>query len=256
MTLTFGASPFGQQRGAFSIEIPQAISYVEPWPRRMRALLAGATVLDSRGGVMVHTSGAMATMLFPRADLAADVLVEGSRPGRWSVVVGERSALDAVSAAPELAGAAGAAIAGMVALDHGAMDRWFEEDDPVYSHVRDPYHRVDVRSSTRHVVVSHDGEVVADSRRPKLIFETGLPVRYYLPFADVRLETLELSTTVSECPYKGDGQHWNLTTTTGTIADAAWSLPHPLPEGLLAIEHVSFYPDKVEVSVDGEPVKA
>ena len=254
MTLTFGAAPFGQQRGAFSIEMPQTVSYVEAWPRRMRAVLAGATVLDSRGGMMLHTSGAMATMLFPREHLDADLLAQGSRPGRWNVVVGDRLARDAVAAAPQLPGAAGAVVSGMVALHHGSMDRWFEEDDPVYSHVRDPYHRVDVRSSHRHVVVRHEGVVVADSRRPKLLFETGLPVRYYLPFADVRLERLQLSATISECPYKGDGQHWDLATSAGAVPDAAWSLPHPLPEAILAIEHVCFYTDKVEVSVDGEPV--
>jgi uncharacterized protein (DUF427 family) len=136
------------------------------------------------------------------------------------------------------------------------MDRWFEEDDPIYAHPRDPYHRVDVRSSSRHVLVRHDGDVVADSHRPKLLFETSNPTRYYLPFADVRLDLLERSDTVSQCPYKGDGQHWHLTTRHGRVDDAAWSLPHPLAEGFLALEHVCFYPDKVELTVGGQRVNA
>jgi uncharacterized protein (DUF427 family) len=83
-----------------------------------------------------------------------------------------------------------------------------------------------------------------------MLFETGQPPRYYLPWADVRLGMLDLSDTVSECPYKGDGQHWNLNTAGGHLADAAWSLPHPLPEGIAVAEHICFYPDKVKVTVD------
>lgn len=135
------------------------------------------------------------------------------------------------------------------------MDRWFEEDEPVYAHVRDPYHRVDVRASSRHVVVRHRGRVVVESVRPKRLFETGNPTRHYLPFADVRLDLLERSDTVSECPYKGDGQHWHLVVDGDRVENTAWSLPHPLPEGLAAAEHLCFYPGKVEVVVDGEPAE-
>lgn len=118
--------------------------------------------------------------------------------------------------------------------------------------MRDPYHRVDVLASHRHVLVEHAGTIVADTTRPKMLFETGLPPRYYIPWADVRFGLLELSQTVSECPYKGDGQHWHLRTAGAHVADAAWSLPHPLPEGIPAAEHVSFYPDPVTVTVDGQ----
>jgi len=114
------------------------------------------------------------------------------------------------------------------------IDRWLEEDDPIYAHPRDPYHRVDVRSSSRHVTMRH-GRVIAESRRPKLLFETRNPIRYYLPFADVRIELLQLSDTVSEC-------------------DVAWSLPHPLPEGIAAADHVCCYPGKVNIDVDGQPI--
>jgi len=88
-----------------------------------------------------------------------------------------------------------------------------------------------------------------------MLFETSLPARFYVPFADVRIDLLERSETVSECPYKGDGQHWHLRVAGTTAGDAAWSLPHPLPEGLAAAEHVCFYPDKVEVEVDGERIR-
>ena len=86
------------------------------------------------------------------------------------------------------------------------------------------------------------------------LFETGNPTRYYLPFADIDLGRLELSDTVSECPYKGDGQHWHLITDGEPVPDVAWSLPHPLPEGFAAAEHLCFYPNKVDLEVDGEHI--
>lgn len=254
MTLSMGRSPFGAERGSYDGAVPDRVAYAEPWPRRLRAVLAGRTLLDTRRGVMLHRTAMAPSVLFPREDLDAASVVAGSQPDRWTLQVGERSARDAVRSAPALAGAAGQRVAGLVSVQFGAPDRWFEEDEPVYAHLRDPYHRVDVRSSSRYVVVRHRGQVLAESRRPKLLFETGLPTRYYLPFSDVRLERLALSATVSECPYKGDGQHWNLVGDGAHVADVAWSLPHPLPEGIAATEHVCFYPDKVEVVVDGERI--
>ena len=256
MSLTFGRGPFSTGRGAFDVDVPDAVAYVEDWPRRMRAVFGGETVLDSRRGKLLHRSGKFPMWLFPAADLRRDLLVEAA-PGRsWSVRVGGRTAEDAVTAAPDLGGAVGAALAGMVEVDYAVPDRWFEEDDPIYAHPRDPYHRVDVRSSSRHVVVTHGGEVLADSVRPKLLFETSLPVRYYLPFADVRSALLRLSETVSECPYKGDGQYWHLVDERGDqlVADVGWSLPHPLPEGIAAADHLCFEVSKVDVTVDGDPV--
>lgn len=254
MSLTFGRGPFSAGRGAFDVEIPEQVGYVEDWPRRMRAVVAGQTILDSRRGKLLHRSGAFPAWLFPLEDLRHDLLAE-IEPGHWTVRVGDRSVVGAVTAAPDLDGAAGTQLRGMVEFDYAAADRWFEEDDPIYSHPRDPFHRVDVRSSSRHVTVRHGGQLLAESRRPKLLFETSLPVRYYLPFADVRTEVLQRSDTMSECPYKGDGQYWHLITgNADRVEDAGWSLPHPLPEGIAAAEHICFDPGKVELTVDGEPI--
>ena len=255
MSLTFGKGPFSTGRGAFDVDMPDAVAYVEDWPRRMRAVFAGQTVLDSRRGKLLHRTGAFPAWLFPADDLRRDLLVE-TGAGRWTIRVGDREVVEAVTAAPDLGGAAATALQGMVEVDFGAADRWFEEDDPVYSHPRDPYHRVDVRSSSRHVVVSYGEAVIADSTRPKLLFETSLPVRYYLPFADIRIDLLRLSGTVSECPYKGDGQYWHLVDGRGdqVVADVGWSLPHPLPEGIAAAEHLCFEAAKIDVTGDGRPV--
>lgn len=231
-----GRGPFEPAGRHTDVTLPERIRYWEPWPRRMRAVLAGCTVLDTRRGVMLWESGEFPALYFPRSDIRADLV-------------------PAALLTPAPLGAGGSEnLAGYAALDYAAMDRWFEEDDLVYAHPRDPYHRVDVRSSSRHVIIRWGEEVVAESRRPKVLFETGNPIRYYLPWADVNQDLLGLSDTVSECPYKGDGQHWHLTVGGGQVPDAAWSLPHPLPEALAAAEHICFYPGKVEVSVDGERV--
>jgi uncharacterized protein (DUF427 family) len=147
----------------------------------MRAMFAGETVVDSRRGKVLNERGRFPVYYFPLGDLRAGLLILAGKPGCWNVTAGERMAQGAVSAYQGTA-----PLDGYVTVDHGAMDRWFEEDEPVYAHPRDPYHRVDVRASSRHVAIRRDGELIAESRRPKLLFETGVPVRYYLPFADVR----------------------------------------------------------------------
>ncbi|WP_026533718.1 DUF427 domain-containing protein [Arthrobacter sp. H14] len=259
MSLTLGQAPFGAERGSFDFPVPNHVHYWEPWPRRMRAVLAGQTVLDSRRGIAFHESGKLPVHWYPLEDLSEDFLVpekpDNDGAKRWSISVGKVLAPGAVTAATSYqSDAGGSALDGFVTVDFAAMDCWFEEDEPVYAHVRDSYHRVDVRESSRSVVVRQGEMIIAESTRPKLLFETGLPVCYYLPFADVRLGLFERSDTVSECPYKGDGQHWHLDTDGVRITDAAWSLPHPLPEALGAGEHICFYPDKVHIEVDGERV--
>jgi uncharacterized protein (DUF427 family) len=232
----------------------------------MRALLAGETVLDSQRGILLWETGEFPVHYYPLDDVRQDLLEqatvgqdEDSR-GQWSVKVGDRVAEDCMIASPRDANG-DELLPGYVtfhqshgpqASDPRAMDEWFEEDDPIHGHPRDPYHRVDIRSSSRHVVVRHNGAIVAESSRPKLLFETGNPIRYYLPPADVRIELLRKSDFVSACPYKDDGQHWHITIGDKVAENAAWSLPHPLLEGLAAAGHICFYPDKVEVEVDGQ----
>jgi uncharacterized protein (DUF427 family) len=257
LTSPFNKAPFGPRGGQFDVAMPSHIRYWEPWPRRMRAVLAGKAVLDSRRGVILWETGAFPAYYYPLEDIRQDLL-EPSTEGQWSIRVGDRVVPDCITASPQ--GPDGAELLpGYVTFHqaHGpqgdpkAMDQWFEEDDPVYATPRDPYHRVDVRSSSRHVIVRHQGHVAAESSRPKLLFETGNPIRYYLPLADVRTGLFSKSDYVSACPYKGDGQHWHMTVGGAKVENAAWSLPHPLPEALPAAAHVCFYPDKVEVEVDG-----
>lgn len=263
MSLTVGTGPFSRARGTLNApQLPDHIMYWEDWPRRMRAVLGNTTILDTREGKLLHETGKLAAHYYPMDQIRCELLERSPDGGndehkgesrQWHLRVGDRFVENAVTeylAPPPHS----APLAGWATITFAAMDRWFEEDEPIYAHPRDPYHRVDVRASSRHVVVRHNGQVIAESNRPKMLFETGLPIRYYLPFLDVRIDLLERSETISECPYKGDGQHWHLDADPIRVEDAAWSLPHPAPEGFAALEHVCFYPNKVIVEVDGEPL--
>lgn len=256
MSLSRGRAPFADYRSRI-LPSGSGTVYSEPWLRRMRAELNGRTVLDSTRGVIVYSTGSFPSHYFPLTDFESSALepagTDADGRDQWTLRVGERVA-EAVVHGPsaELAALGDASpVRDFATLDFGAVDRWFEEDEPLYGHIRDPYHRVDVRSASRRVVARLGGTVLCDSSRPKILYETALPARYYVPFADVALQYLSLSETISECPYKGDGQHWNLAVGDVSVADAAWSLPHPLPEGIAAAEHVCFYTDRVEVTVDG-----
>lgn len=260
MSLSRGRAPFADYRNRL-LSTDAGSVYSEPWLRRMRAELSGRTVLDSTSGVLVYRTGSFPSHYFPLADFDPVSLepagADADGRQQWTLRVGERVA-EAVVHGPsaDLSSLGDASpVPDMATLDFGAVDRWFEEDEPLYAHIRDPYHRVDVRTAHRRVVARLGDVVLCDSSRPKILFETALPARYYVPFADVALQYLTLSDTVSECPYKGDGQHWNVTVGDATVLDAAWSLPHPLPEGLAAAEHVCFYNDRVAVTVDGQPLQ-
>ena len=126
------------------------------------------------------------------------------------------------------------------------MDAWFEEDDEVYVHARDPYKRVDVLHSSRHVSVVVAGELVAETRRPSLLFETGLPTRYYLPKADVRMERLIPNAKETRCPYKGLASYYSVRTGAAIVPDIAWCYRHPIPECSKIENLVCFFNERVD----------
>ena len=132
------------------------------------------------------------------------------------------------------------------------MDGWFEEDDELYKHARDPYKRIDVLNSSRHVKVEIDGVVVAETTRPRLLFETGMPTRYYIPAADVRMEFLTATDAHSVCPYKGTASYWSVTVNGETYDDLVWGYPTPIPECPKIAGLLCFYNEKVDLTVDGE----
>jgi uncharacterized protein (DUF427 family) len=138
-----------------------------------------------------------------------------------------------------------------IRLDWDGMDAWFEEDEQVFTHPRDPYTRVDILPSSRHIRVELDGVAVADSAKPTLLFETGLPARYYLPKTHVRMDLLTATDSVSHCPYKGQAEWWSVGAGDQVHEDLAWSYRTPLPESQKIAGLIAFYNEKLDIYVDG-----
>jgi uncharacterized protein (DUF427 family) len=132
------------------------------------------------------------------------------------------------------------------------MDHWFEEDELVSVHPRDPYKRVDILASSRHVEVVVNGVSIADSHQPRILFETGLAPRYYLPLTDVRLDLLRPSSSTTQCPYKGTASYWSVEADGEVIEDLAWTYPAPLPESQKIAGLAAFYNERVGLRIDGE----
>lgn len=263
MTLTLSSGPLAARPPGtvnYRIEGPDHALLFQEFPRRVRALLAGETVADTVRGMLLHETGYLPVLYFPEGDLRSDLL-ESSDHTTWcpfkgeatyrSVRVGERVAPHAVWAyAKPLDGATW--LGGYAAISWDAMDAWLDEDEEVEGHLRDPYHRVDVRGSSRHVRVLSGGEVLADTTESKLLSETGLPNRWYLPAGDVRRDLLQRSETVTICPYKGRATYWSLWLGDRRIDDVAFSYEQPLENALKAGGHLCFVHPEVTVEVDGE----
>jgi uncharacterized protein (DUF427 family) len=131
------------------------------------------------------------------------------------------------------------------------MDAWFEEDEEVFVHPRDPHTRIDVLGSSRHIEILVDGVKIADSHQPRILFETGLPARYYLPRTDVRMDLLRPSATETQCPYKGTATYWSVVIDGTVHADLLWTYRTPTPESQKVAGLVCFYNERVDVVIDG-----
>jgi uncharacterized protein (DUF427 family) len=142
-------------------------------------------------------------------------------------------------------------LAGYVILDFGAFDAWYEEDEPNVGHPRDPFHRIDVLPSSRHVRVELDGHVLAESARPTLLFETMLPARYYLPRGDIRAE-LTPSATRTYCAYKGQASYWSALAGDRAVPDIAWAYEQPLHDAAQVRGLIAFFNERLDIIVDGE----
>src|SRR5437868_195207 len=225
---------------------------VEPTQRRVRTLFAGTTVADSRSVILMIEKRRLPVYYFPIKDVREELLIptnyKSMHAGKgeatfFSVKVGDRLAEKAAwrYLTPERA-----ELKDYVAFYWDKMDAWFEEDDEVFVHPRDPYHRVDVLNSSRHVKVVVGGEVVAETTRPRLLFETGLPTRYYIPKVDVRLDLLTPTNTTTRCPYKGKASYWTVNVGGKEFTDIVWGYPAPIPECPKIENLLCFYDEKVD----------
>jgi uncharacterized protein (DUF427 family) len=223
MGLTTGSAPFGHRpAGHFDVDVPREVVYVEPFPRRVRAMVGDNTVVDSTGVQLVYVSKRLPRYSIP----AGDVHLESATPDPH--------------------------VPGYVEVGWNAVDAWFEEDEQVFVHVRDPYHRIDVVPTSRRVRISIDGVVLAESSNGRALYETSLPVRWYLPRDHVRMDLLERSATVTHCAYKGTPVHWSARVDNQLHDDVAWSYDDEVKREADDVRgYVCFYNERTDVEVDG-----
>lgn len=241
-------------------DYPSSLSetnHVEPVPRRIRAVLAGETVVDTTAARYVWEWAAFPQYYIPLTDVRADALVdeksiEESPRGdvkRFGVRVGDvyRPASAKVLGAAKVEG-----LDDTVRFDWSAFDAWYEEDEQVFVHPRNPYTRVDCLRSTRTVRVESHGVVLAETSSPVLLFETGLPTRYYFNRTDVDFTKLVPSDTVTSCPYKGTTTgYWSALVGGRTHPDVAWTYDFPTREVLPVAGLIAFYNEKLDIILDG-----
>ena len=262
VSLTLGAGPLGNQpAGIYNRQLPvrEGLLYLEPSPRRIRGHFGDEIVVDSRHARLLYEHGRLPIYMFPREEVRTELLEpgEGSTesankgPARWwDLMVGERlveSAAWEYPAAPSDA----PPLEGLIAFRWDALDAWFEEDEQAIVHARDPYHRVDVLDTSRRVRIGLDGELLAETDRGKVIFETSLPPRWYVPSEDVRAELLP-SETRTGCAYKGFASYFSLRVGDRVEEDVAWTYEEPRREAAPIAGMLCFFNERVDVELDGE----
>ena len=251
MGLSWQQGPLGAKAvGTFLAPepLPERLLFAEPLRRRMRVKLGGEWVADSEDVVLLHEPGRYPVAYFPRDDVTG--LEEETRTTNhrdlgataWFAVKNAKHAawhhVDLPSHARVLAG--------RVAFAWRAMDAFYEEDERIVGHAADPYHRIDIRQTSRHLVVRDGDRVVADTRRPLALYESGFAPRWYVPREDVDASALKHVAGETFCPYKGLASYYDI----GDRKRAAWSYPEAWAEVARVSDWVSFEPDLVDVRLD------
>jgi uncharacterized protein (DUF427 family) len=236
--------------------LPRPLLYAEPLRRRMRVQFAGQWIAQSDDVVLLHEPGRYPVAYFPEADIQSGILSREERATQhaqlgdtawFTVEVADRKAAHAAwqyTALPEYA----AVLDGRVAFAWRGMDAFYEEDERIVGHAADAYHRIDIRSTSRHLVVRDGETVVADTRRPLALYESGFATRWYVPREDIDEATLKPVEGQTFCPYKGLASYYDI----GDRKRAAWCYVDAWPEVGRVRNLVSFEPDKVDVYLDDE----
>jgi uncharacterized protein (DUF427 family) len=254
MALTRFGGPLSRnlpETRTFTVEGPAHSLLLQPFRRRVRAVVDDVVVLDTVAGSLLFETGLGPQLYVPEGDVRADLLspsdtvthcpFKGDASYRH-LTVGSRTVPDAVWAYPDPKPDA-AWLAGLVALPMSAADHWFDEDVEVLGHLPDPYHRVDLRPTSRRVTVTApDGTEIASTTSAVLLDETGLDVRFYLSPDDVRAELVRSDTT-TVCPYKGVSTYWTVRTGDTSVVDGAWSYEQPIDESRGIAGRVCFSDD-------------
>lgn len=243
-----------------------------PTAKRVRAFVGGELILDTDAALVVWEPRRVVPLYaIPEGDLRgslgpADLVSDrrgdgGSLHGRPVLAVGEFDRHTTGGESLAIRATSGALVAafrpadpdlhGHVIVDFDGPDTWLEEDEAIFSHPRDPYHRVDVRRSARQVRVERDGALLAESNAARLVFETNLPTRYYLPGSDVDEHLLRPSPTSTSCAYKGHASYFSVVVGERLVPDLAWTYREPLPDAAELRDLVAFFDERVDLIVDG-----
>ena len=239
---------------------PGYVVFTMPSPKRLRVKVGELIVADSAEALVLQESDHLPVYYFPIKDVDESFLMPSTTrtecpykgvASHYSLNTGVTLVQDAgwrylepVKGCPP--------IADYMAFYWSKMDHWYEEDEEIFVHARDPFRRVDCLPSSRRVQVFVDGEMMADSKRGVFLFETGHPTRYYLPIADTRLELLSPSRYISRCPYKGIASYYHLTVNGRRHENLVWYYPEPVHEAARIKGLVCFYNEFVDhVLVDG-----
>lgn len=231
----------------------------EPCAKRLRIVFGGETIADTTAVRLLHETKHIPVYYFPRADVRMDLLTPTDHTtfcpfkgtaSYYTLAGGGRRADNAVwtyaapfDEVPE--------IKDYLAFYWDKMDHWYEEDEEIFVHARDPYKRIDIVDSSRPVRIVLGRETVAESTGARFLFETGLPTRYYLPATDVRVDLIP-SETHTSCPYKGTASYWSVKAGGRVFEDIVWFYPDPVPEAAKIKDRVCFFNEKVDaIEVDG-----
>ncbi|MGH2718454.1 MAG: DUF427 domain-containing protein [Actinomycetota bacterium] len=236
------------------------VNHIEPVPRRVRGMLGNHTVFDTTRALYVWEWSAYPQYYIPLADVAEGFLIDEehtveSARGPAAVQALQAGDLRRPKAAKLFRDSPVAGVTGTVRFEWSALDAWYEEDERVFVHPRNPYSRVDALRSTRRVRVELEGTVLAESSSPVMVFETGLPTRYYLNRTEIDFTHLIPTETVTECPYKGTTSgYWSVEVGGKLHKDLAWCYDFPTRQLIPIAGLIAFYNEKVDISLDGSPI--
>ncbi len=261
MGLMTGSGPLGREpAGTFNFEPPepgQAL-YLEPTPKRIRVEVGGEVIADSRRAMLLHESGAQPVYYFPPDDVLHEFLEPSDRhthcpkkgdASYYTIRAGGEEVPAGAWYYPDPLPAAPPPLKGAIAFYFNRMGRWLEEGEEIGVHPRDPYHRIDVLSTDRHIRISLDGELLAETTRALALFESNLPPRWYMPRDDV-VARLEPSETITHCPYKGAASYYSLADDGGK--DLVWYYADPFDEVRRIEGLLCFFNERVDIELDGE----
>jgi uncharacterized protein (DUF427 family) len=237
--------------------------HISESPRHVRVVFGGETIANSKRVKLLREDGVLPVYYFPASDVRTEFIIQSDHRTRcpykgeafhWSLKTANKSADNAawsyVTPSTQASG-----LKDHFAFEWNKIDAWYEEDEEIFVHPRDPFKRVDVLPSKRHVRVVVDGQTVAETRRPRLLFETNHPVRYYIPQEDVRMDMLDKTDTTTRCPYKGIASYWSVRVGEKVHKDLVWGYLYTIPECPKIKDLVCFFPERgAEIYVDGEKI--